>query len=1589
MRKVKSQWVVVGLSAVAILGVGAGAINFNSDNDENAETTPKVKKLDEGTANKAFIGDTNSEIVENEQFDDVHEESIAIETPTDSAKAFPSNYPAGTTFGGAVPLTYQSEDKTPEVLESPTSPIPTTTAATSNQNSQTVGSIPTPESPVTASPVGTETGTGTGNIEVFPDLDEIVQPGGESTPGNTDVSDSKTEELPTEDQEITEQVTTNTIDETVSVPFDTVYVEDESLLVGEEQIIQTGTMGIIVNTYTEVIRDEVQESYLLTNTVVVSNPLNQIVHIGVKELKQETKTISTSYETVYQSDTELEKGQTEVIQVGVMGEAVETYHVTYVKGIKVAEELVGTEVVKEPVNQVIANGTKVGGIKTETVIENKVPFETTIQEYNNIPTGQLEVIQVGVDGYDTVTYEVTYMNGIETGRTETGRTTITPVDEIVRVGTQMIEMKAETTIDNIVTYTTTNVADNTFPVGQTEVIQTGVDGYDTVTYEVTYTNGVETARVETVRATITPVDEIVRVGTKIIEIPEITIDVNPFSYDEDSDSYYLYNDLNSISGIITNIEAVSQLSYQILDANKSILLTNNIKKQSNWNSGNIGFVLGMNIVEISAEMLDGSSISKEIQVLNFSEENMRLITIDDADDDGDGLINYLEGIHRTNKNLSDSDFDKLNDYYEITVTMTNPTLSDSDGDGILDGDEDNDEDGIVNAREAELGSDPDFYDTDFDGLNDKIELANGTSVFNEDTDGDGMLDNYELMYGLNPLEKDTDGDGVDDSYDSIVVTITEEDLDYYDEAVIPEITILATGGQIPSLNIKSIENNAFLSSNMPGYIGTAYELKIDGKIKSAELSFRFDPLLLGNAGFDPVIYYYNETDQLLEEVAGQRIEGNMVTVDLEHFSIYILLNRTEVNKVWDVELKETSLDSDQDGLSDYAEKNIRLGNGEIIETDPDNPDSDGDGLLDGEEVLKKEDKMGRVYYYAKSLPDKYYSDGDKYSDYAEVKTWQTDPLKDSSVILPDDIELLTDNERYIHEVFQDIYEENNLIKIGVWVYNSFGGNWSSKLLYKEILFEFMQGLTDAGNSYNSLLKALSDTEKIIAVEREDLEELVKTAGDDEEVQKAAQDLLDFPKEYYDKFGSEISDKQIMDEFRERLRILGEKITIAEVKGTTPYQGFEKIKGFLTMKEIDLAESFTGTFKKNFIDELDVGAVSLAVEGVKFFTEAHVNINNFEASYQTLLENKNILKIITDRTGVKNIKKAAQELYDIIDDQIGFEKESYKKNIYADQLIQSGSSVINEVVVSAAISAIPVYGPIAAVGMNILDATLNLSGKGEGRSHLYALAECAKLLSENLLNILPNLDLTSEEFYKVDIEMDGNVPLFFYQLAQARVKAEMFYLDNFKEVSGVLNGSVGSSGNSGTSTDSETSGNSGISNDLETSGNSGSSGYTGKFAGNDELQKEQIATNVKELEEVDDRYLLTPIGIRTTERITILAGNSVHIANREIVQMNAQISPFASGKSLIWNVEFGTGSATIDPTGLFTATSAGTVTVKVRIHDDSGVVGEKEITIYEPVSIISYKKNDSESDNDSFELTIPAFVDGSSLDDDNYWGGIKY
>jgi hypothetical protein len=74
--------------------------------------------------------------------------------------------------------------------------------------------------------------------------------------------------------------------------------------------------------------------------------------------------------------------------------------------------------------------------------------------------------------------------------------------------------------------------------------------------------------------------------------------------------------------------------------------------------------------------------------------------------------------------------------------------------GTLDG-PDEDGDGLTDAREASLGSDPKVADSDADGKSDGKEVCQmKTDPTKRDTDGDGLADGAEVARGLDPLVAD-------------------------------------------------------------------------------------------------------------------------------------------------------------------------------------------------------------------------------------------------------------------------------------------------------------------------------------------------------------------------------------------------------------------------------------------------------------------------------------------------------------------------------------------------------------------------------------------------------------------------------------------------------------------------------------------------------------------------------------------------------------------------------------------------------------------------------------------------------------------
>ena len=129
-----------------------------------------------------------------------------------------------------------------------------------------------------------------------------------------------------------------------------------------------------------------------------------------------------------------------------------------------------------------------------------------------------------------------------------------------------------------------------------------------------------------------------------------------------------------------------------------------------------------------------------------------------ADSDGDGIPDADEASLGTDPLRRDTDGDGLSDYEELPLG-TDPlapngydAARDSDGDGLADLDE-----------ATRHGTDPHARDTDFDGLSDYEEVVtHKTDPLRRDTDGDSLSDKFEVDHGLDPNSGSSDGTHRDD-----------------------------------------------------------------------------------------------------------------------------------------------------------------------------------------------------------------------------------------------------------------------------------------------------------------------------------------------------------------------------------------------------------------------------------------------------------------------------------------------------------------------------------------------------------------------------------------------------------------------------------------------------------------------------------------------------------------------------------------------------------------------------------------------------------------------------------------------------------
>ncbi|MFK7935311.1 MAG: cadherin domain-containing protein [Saprospiraceae bacterium] len=298
------------------------------------------------------------------------------------------------------------------------------------------------------------------------------------------------------------------------------------------------------------------------------------------------------------------------------------------------------------------------------------------------------------------------------------------------------------------------------------------------------------------------------------------------------------------------------------------------------------------------------------------------------DADNDGIPDHLDADSNndanTPDNSGDSDEDGISDNIECPSgyickdtdgdNVPDYMDDDSDGDGIVDGAEDPNGNGIVDANET----DPYDDDTDDDGLKDDEELVAGSDPTEEDTDGDGEDDSLEV--GLDPTQPfDTDEDGIIDALES---SIADADNDGTPDETDPA----NLDPCIPSMNAGACDqDNDGLTNDEEVLVGT------DPTNPDTDEDGKKDGIEVGSDPTDPTDTDTDGQPDALESAIADN-DGDDVSDEDD-----IADNDPCIPNQF-----SPACDLDEDGLTNQEE--LTAG------TSPTNPDTDGDGENDGDEV---------------------------------------------------------------------------------------------------------------------------------------------------------------------------------------------------------------------------------------------------------------------------------------------------------------------------------------------------------------------------------------------------------------------------------------------------------------------------------------------------------------------------------------------------------------------------------------------------------------------------------------------------------------
>lgn len=328
--------------------------------------------------------------------------------------------------------------------------------------------------------------------------------------------------------------TTELVDETESIDYNTLKEFSDQLPAGTTKVIQAGKKGQKTNRYsvTKVNGEETSRTFVESN--ITTDPVDEIIQVGtrIKEIREASETSPIPFTVKVRKDTTKPIGYRVTEVEGQDGEKSDLYKVTYINGTETKREHLKATVVREAVDKVIVEGAGVERALFE-IQEDKITSTTEYRNDDTLPEGETKISQVGEEGLLRKTIEKRYFNDeLRSTKLVDSKLIKEATPTIILVGTKhvpTIKVEQDTQTEKIA-YKTQNIEDPDLPKGQTKVVQVGRTGIIEKIYQLTYKDGVliktdliSSKEVQKVQ------DEIIHIGTQVTETKEINT-TSPIPY---------------------------------------------------------------------------------------------------------------------------------------------------------------------------------------------------------------------------------------------------------------------------------------------------------------------------------------------------------------------------------------------------------------------------------------------------------------------------------------------------------------------------------------------------------------------------------------------------------------------------------------------------------------------------------------------------------------------------------------------------------------------------------------------------------------------------------------------------------------------------------------------------------------------------------------------------------------------------------------------------------------------------------------------------------------------------------------------------